>query len=372
MRIFGSTLLVALALALGYVCARAATLPALASRGRRLALLGTGVSLWASFLVGRLLGGDGGGAVPALLELVGMHALAVSFLLALPLAAVDLLTGFGRLAPRKGPTLRAGAFLVGIALAAAALVQGTRPPAVSTHEVVLPGLPATLDGTVVAALSDFHLGSLLDGEWLEARVQQVEAIEPDVVLLLGDLLEGHGDPPGGFAAGLAAFSAPLGVWAVTGNHEHHRRGGLPGAELEQAGIGVLRDRWVEIHPGLVLAGVEDLTRRRRRGSVSGTVERALAGRPAGAAILLSHAPVLVEEAAAAGAGLMLSGHTHGGQIWPFGHLVRREFPHLAGRYEEGGMTLLVTRGAGSWGPRMRLWRPGEILRIVLRSPTARS
>ena len=93
-------------------------------------------------------------------------------------------------------------------------------------------------------------------------------------------------------------------------------------------------------------------------------------RPPGASILLSQtpAPGLGERAAEKGVDLMLAGHTHGGQIWPFGHLVARQFPPVVGEHQVGGMTLLISHGAGSWGPRMRLWHPGEIHRMVLRSP----
>lgn len=91
----------------------------------------------------------------------------------------------------------------------------------------------------------------------------------------------------------------------------------------------------------------------------------LSGRPPGAAVLLSHTPWQAREAAAAGAGLMLSGHTHGGQIWPFSYLIRLRYPLLAGRYQIDQMTVIVCRGTGTWGPRMRLWHPGEILSIKL-------
>lgn len=133
------------------------------------------------------------------------------------------------------------------------------------------------------------------------------------------------------------------------------------------GVKVLHNEWSELSPGLVLAGVHDLTRNHRSGSGADLVTEALSGRPSGAAIFLSHTPWQAEQAAAAGAGLMLSGHTHGGQIWPFGYLVRRVYPLLGGRYDVNGMTVLVCRGTGTWGPRMRLWRPGEILRVTLRA-----
>lgn len=97
------------------------------------------------------------------------------------------------------------------------------------------------------------------------------------------------------------------------------------------------------------------------------IGQALVGRPSGATVFLSHTPWKADAAASAGAGLMLSGHTHAGQVWPFGYLVRLRYPLLEGRYEVNGMPIIVSRGMGTWGPRMRLWRPNEILRITLRS-----
>ena len=98
------------------------------------------------------------------------------------------------------------------------------------------------------------------------------------------------------------------------------------------------------------------------------VRQLLAAKPAGdASLFLSHRPQMLNEAASAGIGLMLCGHTHGGQIWPFSYVVARMNPLLAGRYEIDGMPVIVSRGAGTWGPRMRLWPPGEILRITLRA-----
>ena len=132
---------------------------------------------------------------------------------------------------------------------------------------------------------------------------------------------------------------------------------------------VLRDRWAALRPGLVLAGVDDLRGSRQARKGSDTILKALSDRPPGATIFLSHRPSGADAAAGAGVGLMLCGHTHGGQIWPFGYVVRRTYPMLAGRYEVDGMTVIVCRGAGTWGPRMRLWRRGEILRVTLREDT---
>ena len=350
-----------------YVFWRAASVPFLARRRR--VLFGTGVLLWALFLIGRQYGRHGTGALAAVTEFLGMNWMGTLLLLCLCLLAADVVTGFGFLFRRHAPAVRGWALAAGGLLAAAALFQGIRPPAVRHHEVLLQGLPDEMDGVTIAALSDLHLGSLIGERWLEGRAAQIEALRPDMVLLLGDIFEGHGAGPEGFLALLGRLSAPLGIWAVPGNHEYHRGGGGANGLVESAGIELLRNRWVRIAPGFVLAGVEDLTRSRRRGRKGDHLEEALAGRPEGATVLLSHTPWQYEEAARAGVGLMLSGHTHGGQIWPFGYLVRRVYPLLAGRYEVGGMTAIVTRGAGTWGPRMRLWHPGEILLVTLRAPT---
>jgi predicted MPP superfamily phosphohydrolase len=164
------------------------------------------------------------------------------------------------------------------------------------------------------------------------------------------------------------LSAPLGVFAVTGNHEYYAGVDSRVEFLQSAGIRVLRDCWIQLNPGLVLAGVDDLTARRQYGQHGGYVERALAGSPTGAAtVLLSHTPWSVERARELGVGLMLCGHTHAGQIWPFNYLVRTQYRFVSGKYDVGGLTLIVCRGSGTWGPRMRLWRRSEILKITLRS-----
>jgi uncharacterized protein len=130
----------------------------------------------------------------------------------------------------------------------------------------------------------------------------------------------------------------------------------------------LVNEWIHVADGLVLAGIDDLTSSRRRpGEGEANLDRALADRAAGSTVFLSHTPWMVERAAAAGVDLMLSGHTHNGQIWPFNFLVRTRYPFVGGRYDVEGMALHVSRGTGTWGPRMRLWPAGEISLITLRS-----
>ena len=219
---------------------------------------------------------------------------------------------------------------------------------------------------MLIGLSDLHLGFLRNERWLKERVAQVQAERPDVIVLLGDIFEGHGRPSKELATGLQALKAPMGVWAVLGNHEFHGRDNGIVPVFEDAGITVLRNERAVVRPGLVLAGVDDLTSNHRSGVNADLIAGTLPARSSGATVLLSHTPWNAGQAAKAGAGLMLCGHTHGGQIWPFGYLVKTIYPLLAGRYDVDGMTVIVSRGAGTWGPPMRLWRPSEIIRVTLR------
>jgi predicted MPP superfamily phosphohydrolase len=236
---------------------------------------------------------------------------------------------------------------------------------VQSYDVSIAGLPEKLEGTVVIALSDLHLGSVLGEQWLTARIEQVRAERPDIVVLLGDVFEGHGTPGKELLAALRRLSAPKGVWGVLGNHESHTENANNDALFKDAGVRLLHNSWIELRPGLVLAGVDDLAAGRDTRQAENFLTGALAGRPSGATILLSHAPVASDLAAEKGVNLMLSGHTHGGQLWPFDYLVSQRFPLFEGRYEVGPMALIVSRGTGTWGPRMRLWRPAEIVRVTL-------
>lgn len=348
-----------------YVFWRSASVPFVKRHVPGKILIGVGVILWMIFILDRFIS-SGGSKFPAfLLELIGMNWLGIVFLLFVFLAAVDLVTVFGFLLPHRAPSLRGWALVVAGMLSVIALFQGYRTPVIQRYDVTLPGLPAELDGKVILALSDTHLGSLLGEEWLAARVEQVRSQKPDLIFLIGDIFEGYEESEAALVRVMRELTAPLGVWSVSGNHEFFRNAaGLK--QMEKTGFPILRNRWVEVRPGFILAGVDDLTTiARKNGNTSHYVSKTLAEKPSSATILLSHTPWEMEMAAYAGAGLMLSGHTHHGQIWPFGYLVQLAYPLLGGRYEVSGMTVIVCRGTGTWGPRMRLWRPAEILRITL-------
>jgi uncharacterized protein len=345
-----------------YVFGRAATVPWIKQHLPLKYLLGLGLLLWVVFYLSRALRHHHGEWM-WLLEFTGMGWMGALFLLFICLLTADLVTLFGLLFSRTAPSVRGWALVLGGALSLLAFVQGTRPPEVREYTVSLAGLSPEMEGRVMVALSDMHLGTLLGRGWLDARIHQVQDLDPDLVVLVGDILDGHDGAISRMTPLFRRLDPPLGVWAVLGNHEFYRGADRCVRLLEEAGVTVLRNRWSEIGPGLILAGVDDLRTSRRFGSGHDLLDRALRGRPPGATVLLSHTPVQAEQAADAGVDLMLSGHTHNGQIWPFTYLVRRVYPLIHGEYAIKGMKAIVSRGAGTWGPRMRLWGRGEILRI---------
>ena len=324
--------------------------------------------LFLSYPVGRVLSREVPGLLASSVEMAGAVWMGVLFLGTAAFLVADLVTGFGKLWPSAAVPARTAALFVALALSLVAIVQDLRGPRVVAHEVTLPGLPKERDGLRVVQLSDLHLGSLLGPRWLSRRVAQAEALSPDLLVVTGDLVDGEIGAVEPLVPILSRLSAPLGVWGVSGNHEFYAGLDKSLALYRRAGIRVLSDEWAEAAPGLVLAGVDDLTARRQFGGREDPLPKALANAPAGAAkVLLSHSPLKAEEAESLGAGLMLSGHTHGGQIWPFTHLSAIPYPRNAGRFEVGAMTLLVSRGTGTWGPPMRLFHRSEILVVTLRS-----
>ncbi|MGE5359853.1 MAG: metallophosphoesterase [Bacteroidales bacterium] len=348
-----------------FVLTRLWSLPLLAAPGYRRWLIAAFVCLWVSFPLAQILArGTMVGRAVAPLEVFSAFWLGTLFLLFIWLLAADVLTGFGWLLPGWVSRLRSVATVVALVFAGVGLVQGVRAPAVRSHDVTVKDLPPEHEGLVIVQITDLHLGELLGQRWLEDRVAQIDALRPDVIAMTGDLLNEVPlvEP---LLPTLRRLRAPLGVYAVTGNHEFYAGLDASVRLFEDAGFRVLRNTSAQLAPGLVIAGVDDLTAGRQFSVPGHAIERALAARPAGATILLSHTPWNGEQAAGLGVGLMLSGHTHGGQIWPFVYFTRLVYPHVVGRYTIGGMTWLVSRGTGFWGPPMRLFKTAEILKITL-------
>jgi len=351
----------------GYVFWRAASISFFQIPRPRRNLIIIALALWLLFVGSFIFGRTVDTPWSRWLLMGGMTWMGTLFLLTCSLLAVEFVTIGGCFLPNLAKTLRSLAMALALLLAVIALHQGTTAPEVDRFEVTLPELPAKLDGEVVVVMSDLHIGTMLSEERLATIISEVREQHPQLILLVGDIFEGFREQPNPIAINLLrTMTAPMGVWGVPGNHEFYGRS-LTIKALEQSGVKLLRNSWAEVSPGLILAGVEEHTISRRPEEDTGLITQALAGRPPGATILLSHKPWGAEEAAAARVDLMLSGHTHGGQIWPFNYLVARLFPLLEGRYMVNNMPVLVCRGTGTWGAPMRLWKPGEIMRITLRS-----
>lgn len=360
---FGIILISVVSLMQFYVFRRAASVPFILRYLSRKQLFAISAFLWTMLVISRVIDALQPGLLATVTEFIGMAWLGMLFLMLVTLLTVEVATGFGFWFKPYQLKLRGAALLVGSLLSAMALVQGTRAPIIQPYNVYLPELPRELDGTVMVALTDMHLGSLLGERWLAARVAQVQAEHPDMIVLVGDIFEGHHNPEQVLLKGLSRLTAPMGMWAVLGNHESYGPHPEHTAMFKMAGAHLLRNTWVELRPGLVLAGIDNAATQEESDRY---VAQALKGHPTSATILLSHEPILASPSARNGVDLMISGHTHGGQIWPFGYLVEQRFPLFVGSYSLPDMTAIISRGAGSWGPRMRLWHPAEILRITLR------
>lgn len=245
---------------------------------------------------------------------------------------------------------------------------------ISQVPVTLSRLPAALDGFTIAQLTDIHVGFTVSRGFVEGLVERTNALRPDLIAITGDLVDGDVPTLAGAVAPLGDLRAPHGVYFVTGNHEYYS-GVEPWVEaLRRLGIRVLRNQHVRIGHGqhsFDLAGIDDHDAARFGNGHGPDLDKALAGRdPDRELILLAHQPRQVRDAHEHGVGLQLSGHTHGGQIWPWHYLALAQQGFLAGLHRYRGTQLYVSRGTGYWGPPVRVGAPAEIARIVLRSARA--
>jgi uncharacterized protein len=256
--------------------------------------------------------------------------------------------------------------LTGWALFSAALVLQLRRVTVR-----LVGLGKGLEGLRIVQISDLHIGEALDEPFLRRVVARVNALSPDVVAVTGDLVDGQVHTLRDFVAPLGDLRARFGVYFVTGNHEYYWGGPEWEAEVDRLGLTVLRNSHRVIKRDgseLALGGVPDLQGIRFHPDHGCRPDLAFAGAPEGIPrILLAHQPAAARTAAAAGVDLQLSGHTHGGQIFPFHLFVRLSQPVLSGLRKLFGIWVYTHRGTGTWGPKMRLGAAPEIAEITLRA-----
>ncbi len=245
------------------------------------------------------------------------------------------------------------------------------PPALSEVAVRLPGLPKALDGFTILQMSDIHVGPVIQRRFMEAVVAQCNALKPDLVCITGDLVDGSVPELSHAVSALSQLQSRYGSFFVTGNHEYYSGDEAWTEALERMGISVLRNRHVSIGDAAAsfdLVGVDDWSASRTGYPRRYDLAQALAGRAEDrAAVLLAHQPSNWREASRAGIGLQLSGHTHGGQFFPFTLAVSAIWEHDAGLFQEDGRSLYVSRGTGFWGPPVRVAAPPEIVRVTLLS-----
>src|SRR4051794_1819164 len=274
-----------------------------------------------------------------------------------------------RLLLSRGLALTAGAVALGTAGTGAWFANS--PPAVRRVPITLPTLDLALDGLRIVTFSDAHLSPTYGGRRFERVVELVNAQRPDVVAIVGDLVDGELSELREDVAPLADLVSDQGVFFVTGNHEYFVDTRAWLRHLPSLGIDVLHNERVEIRRGTAafdLAGIDDRTAASSGIPGQGAdLDAALDGRDGSRpVVLLAHQPVQVEQARARGVDLQLSGHTHGGQLWPFDAVVRLDQPAVEGWSRQGPTQLYVTPGVGFWGPPAGVGARPEVTVIELR------
>ncbi|MFJ5936264.1 metallophosphoesterase [Streptomyces sp. NPDC093071] len=244
-----------------------------------------------------------------------------------------------------------------------------RGPRVKRVTVPLAKIPRAAHGYRIAVVSDVHLGPILGRAHTQRIVDAVNSTQPDLIAIVGDLVDGTVEDLGPAAEPLARLRARHGSFFVTGNHEYFSGADAWVDHVRELGLRPLRNERLEIAAGFDLAGVDDVA-----GESEGQgpdFGRALGDRDrARAAVLLAHQPIVVHDAVRHGVDLQLSGHTHGGQLWPGEYLADLANPTVAGLERYGDTQLYVSRGAGAWGPPVRVGAPSDITVVELASKQA--
>ena len=279
---------------------------------------------------------------------------------AVPAPALCLQKGFGM-----------AALGTSVGLSLYALWNGLRPVRIRPVTVGIKKLPQALDGLRVVQITDLHIGPMLGREWMRQIVESVNALNPDIIAITGDLVDGSLSELRDHVAPLRDLRARHGAYFVTGNHEYYSGVSEWCDYVQSLGIALLRNRRETLTingANIDIAGVDDWSSRHFPGEGQ-DLGAAMAGRDANTPIiLLAHQPATMDDAAAQGVDLQLSGHTHAGQIWPFTYLVYLQQPvsHGLFQHETTDLQVYVSAGTGFWGPPMRLGTKAEITLLTLR------
>lgn len=343
---------------------------------------GTLIALAVATLIGVQTGGllDPAWARP--IAFVGMTWVGVAFYLILGLVVTGIACLVVRVvrriqhhpthpeAPSRRRVLQAttgGFTLVALGAVGTGLVSAARPEVTHTR-IPLQRLPAGFDGVRVALVTDLHVGPTRGGPFTRRVADLVTAERPDLIVFGGDLVDGTVAHVGPDLTPLARLRAPLGRFGVSGNHEYYADDAASWMTYwEKLGIRSLRNERVVLHRDgdtIDLAGIFDAT---APSPHEPDLAAALRGRDRDRFLLLAaHQPAQVEQARENGVDLQLSGHTHGGQIWPFDYAVALEQPMVDGLARFGDTLVYVSRGAGAWGPPVRVGAPPEVAILELR------
>jgi len=278
---------------------------------------------------------------------------------------------FGGLGPASAAGSAVAVIAAGALATAAGFLNARRTADVVHVDVPITGLPTALDGFTIAQISDLHVGPTIKARYVQAIVDRVNDLDPDMVALTGDLVDGTVPELADHVAPLGRLASRHGTYVVTGNHEYYAGAHAWIDELRRLNLTVLMNEHVVLAHGdgqVVVAGVADWSAHHFDPSHRSDPVGALAGSPAtaGARLLLAHQPRTATLAVDAGYHLQLSGHTHGGQFFPWNFFVPLQQPFTAGLHKLQDLWVYTSRGTGYWGPPKRFGAPSEItcLRLV--------
>lgn len=353
---------------------RDAALPAPWARIATIAIVVLFVMLMSGFLAFRVLPRSIGGPF----MWVSYTWLGVVFFLVMSLAVTDIARVITLRAQSaallEDPTRRqaisrmfaGAAALLGLGASAAGMASALSAVDVKRVRVTIDRLKKSASGMRIVQITDVHVGPTIGKGFIEDVVARINSLSPDVVAITGDLVDGSVAELAEHVAPLANIKAKHGVFFVTGNHEYYSGADEWIAHLRTLGVRVLRNEHVRIggEDGFDLAGIDDHT---AHGDGHGSdLPRALDGRDKErACVLLAHQPKGIELADELGVDLQLSGHTHGGQMFPWNFAVRLQQPFVAGLHRLSRAQIYVSKGTGYWGPPMRVGAPAEITEIEL-------
>ena len=276
------------------------------------------------------------------------------------------------LIPATRPHAQASAvavLLLALLASVVGFINARRVARVRDVDVPIAGLPPALQNFTIVQLSDIHVGATIQRAYVDAIVARANGLQADLIAITGDVVDGTVAQLGSHTAPLGGLRARHGVFLVTGNHEYYSGAAPWVAEFRRLGLRVLMNEHAILeHHGarLALAGVTDFNAAAFDPAQKSDPQAAIAGAPADIPrILLAHQPRSAPEAEAAGYDLQLSGHTHGGQFWPWNLFVPLQQPYVAGLHRRGRLWIYVSRGTGYWGPPKRIGAPAEITRLRL-------